>query len=56
MLYYHILDKICVGGPKLSNFKIRGPILQNDENKGTKTAIKPLFFGTNSLIFREKDL
>ena len=30
-------------GPKLSNFKIGGPILQNDENKGIKTTIKPLF-------------
>jgi hypothetical protein len=27
--------------PKLSNFKIGGSILQNDENRGTKTAIKP---------------
>jgi len=27
-------------GPKLSNFKIGGPILQKSENKGTKTAIK----------------
>ena len=27
--------------PKLSNYKIGGPILQSDENKGTKTAIKP---------------
>jgi hypothetical protein len=26
----------------LSNFKIGGPNLQNGENKGTKTAIKPL--------------
>jgi len=28
-------------GPKLLNFKIGGPKLQNDENRGTKTAIKP---------------
>jgi hypothetical protein len=30
-----------IGGPKLSNFKIGGPKLQNDENRMTKTAIKP---------------
>jgi len=30
-----------IEGPKFSNFKIRGRILQNDENKETKTAIKP---------------
>jgi hypothetical protein len=41
MLYHHILDKIYVRGPKLSNFKIDGSILQNNENNGTKTAIKP---------------
>jgi hypothetical protein len=29
-----------IGGQKLSNFKIEGPKLQNNENKGTKTAIK----------------
>jgi hypothetical protein len=44
MLYHHILDKICVGGPKLSNFKIDGLILQNGENKWTRTAIKPNYF------------
>jgi hypothetical protein len=30
-----------IWGPKLSNFKIGWPKLQNDENKGIKTAIKP---------------
>jgi hypothetical protein len=35
------LDKICVRGPKLSNFKIRGLILQNDKNREIKSAIKP---------------
>ena len=30
-------------GPKLSNFKIGRPILQSDENRGTKTAIKSFF-------------
>jgi hypothetical protein len=29
-----------IGGQKLSNFKIEGPKLQNNENKGTKIAIK----------------
>ena len=29
-----------IEGPKLSNFKIEGPILQNGEDRGTKTAIK----------------
>jgi hypothetical protein len=28
-----------IGGPKLSNFKIGGPKLQNDENRRTKTVI-----------------
>jgi len=28
-------------GPELSNFEIGGSILQNDENRGTNTAIKP---------------
>jgi len=28
-------------GPKVSNFKIGRPFLQNGENRGTKTAIKP---------------
>jgi hypothetical protein len=40
MLYYHILDKICVGGSKLLNFIRREPIFQIDKNTGTKTAIK----------------
>jgi hypothetical protein len=31
-----------IGGPELSNFKIGGPKLQNGENRGTKTAIKPI--------------
>jgi hypothetical protein len=32
-------------GPKLSNFKIGGPFLQNGKNRKTKTAIKAnLFF------------
>jgi len=30
-------------GPKLSNFEIGKPILQNGENRGTTTAIK-LFY------------
>jgi hypothetical protein len=33
-----------IGGPKLSSFKIGGPKLQKVENRGTKTAIKPIFF------------
>jgi hypothetical protein len=32
MLYHHILDKI------------REPILQNNKNRETKNAIKPIFF------------
>jgi hypothetical protein len=44
MLYHHILDKICVGGPKLLNFKIGEPILQNGDNRGIKTAIKSLYY------------
>jgi len=28
----------------LSNFKIGEPILQNDENTGTKTVTKPKFY------------
>jgi len=35
--------------PKLSNFKIQGLILQNDENRGNKTAIKPIIFVNNLL-------
>jgi len=34
-------------GPKLTNFKIRGPILQNGENRRTKTAIKPKIYLCN---------
>jgi len=30
-----------IEGPKLSNFKIEGPIAQKDENMGTKTVIEP---------------
>jgi hypothetical protein len=30
-----------IWGPKLPNFKIGEPNLQNNENMGTKTAIKP---------------
>lgn len=30
-----------IEGPKLSNFKIEGPIPQKDENRGTKIAIEP---------------
>jgi hypothetical protein len=26
------------------NFKIEGPILQNNENRGTKTIIKPFIY------------
>lgn len=33
-----------MNGPKLSNFKIGEPILQNDENMETKTTIKPLTY------------
>jgi hypothetical protein len=33
-----------LGGPKLLNFKIGGPILQNNENRRTKTVIKLLKF------------
>jgi hypothetical protein len=44
MLYYHILDKICVAGPKLLNFKMGGPILQNCENWRTKIEIKPSIY------------
>jgi len=29
-----------IEGLKLSNFKIGGPILQNDENRGTKIVFK----------------
>jgi hypothetical protein len=36
-----------IGGPKLSNFKIGGSNLQNNENMGTKTAIK-------SFIYKQK--
>jgi hypothetical protein len=32
-----------LGGPKLSNFKIGQSILQNGENRETKTAIKSFF-------------
>jgi hypothetical protein len=39
-----------IGGPKLSSFKIGGPKLQKVENRGTKTAIKPLKF-KNKMIF-----
>jgi hypothetical protein len=41
--YYIIILKlkIMIWGPKLPNFKIGGPNLQNNENLGTKTAIKP---------------
>jgi hypothetical protein len=31
-----------IGGPKLSNVKIGGPNLQNNKNRRTKTAIKPI--------------
>ena len=41
-----------IEGPKLSNFKIRGPFLQNGENKETKTSIKPFFLWLSSLIVR----
>jgi hypothetical protein len=45
MLYHQILDeKYMSGEQKLSNFKIEGSILQNDNNRGTKTAIKPTIF------------
>lgn len=37
-----ILTKYLIEGPKLSSFKISGPIPQNVENRGTKTAIKAL--------------
>jgi hypothetical protein len=40
MLYHYILDKVCNGGPILSNFKIGESILQNGKNRGTKTVIK----------------
>jgi hypothetical protein len=30
-----------IGGPKLAYFKIGGPNLLNNKNRGTKTAIKP---------------
>jgi hypothetical protein len=33
-----------IRGPKLSNFKMGGPNLQNNENRETKTAIKPSYF------------
>jgi len=36
--------------PKLSNFKIGRPISQNDENRGTKTAIKPIFNDINDIL------
>jgi len=35
-----------IEGPKLLNFKIGGPISQNDENRETKTAIKPKLKGS----------
>jgi hypothetical protein len=38
-LYFR--QKYVLEGPKLSNFKIVEPKLQNDENRGTKIAIKP---------------
>jgi len=31
-------------GANLSNFKMAGPILQNDENNGTKIALKHMRF------------
>jgi hypothetical protein len=34
MLYHHILDKICVVGSKLLNFKRREPIFQIDKKYG----------------------
>jgi len=40
-----------IKGLKLSNFKLRGPILQDDENRGTKTAIKPYFFYNTKIMF-----
>jgi hypothetical protein len=33
-----------LGRLKLQNFKIGGPILQSNENRGTKTAIKSIKF------------
>jgi hypothetical protein len=41
MLYHHILDRICVERPKLSNFKIGGQFYKIVKIGGTKTAIKP---------------
>jgi len=46
---YHILQylKFITShfySSKLSSFKIGGPILQNSENMGTKTAIKPKIY------------
>jgi hypothetical protein len=40
-----------LGGPKLSNFKIRGPKLQQIENRWTKTAIKPNIFNPKISFF-----
>jgi hypothetical protein len=37
---YFRLNIYVLRGPKLSNFKIEGPILQNNKNRGTKTVIK----------------
>jgi len=46
-----------IEGPKLSNFKIEGPISQNDEKRGTKTAIKPniLYYFHVSQLFKQLD-
>jgi hypothetical protein len=35
--------------PKLSNFKIRGQNLKNNEDRGTKTPIKPIPFQKRNL-------
>jgi hypothetical protein len=40
-----------IEGSKLSNFKIGGPILQNDENRGAKAAIKPTIFVVHLLPY-----
>jgi hypothetical protein len=37
---YFRLNIYVLRGPKLSNFKIEGPIMQNNKNRGTKTVIK----------------
>jgi hypothetical protein len=50
-LYHHILDKICVRGPKLSKFKIRGSILQNDKNRGPKLQSSLLYFQSTLVIY-----